>query len=54
MEDYISFNILICYHSATRQETSETNLKNMPTLELKKFHSFSLHPFDSLNMNICL
>ena len=35
-------NILICYHSATRHETCETNLKNVPTLD------FSLHLFDSL------
>ena len=26
---------IICYHSATRHETSETNLKNVPTFNLK-------------------
>ena len=41
-------NILICYHSTTRHETSETNLENVPTLDFKKFCFFSLHLFDSL------
>ena len=41
-------NILICYHSATRHEISETNWKNMPTLDLKKLRFFSLHLFDLL------
>ena len=37
----------ISYHSATGH-TSETNLKNVPTLDFKKFCIFSLHLFDSL------
>ena len=41
---------LICYHSATRHETSETILKNVLTLYLKKICFFSLHLFDSLEM----
>ena len=41
-------NIVICYQ--TRHETSETNLKNVPTPDLKKFPFFSLHLFDLQNL----
>ena len=47
----LRFYILICgmHYSGTGHETSETNLKNVPTHDLKKFHFFSLHLFDSLH-----